>query len=171
MDHFKESLLTIHRTANGFHDMWKKACVKAVRCIAEAKEYQKHLYDKTHKEPEFREGDQVLVSTLNFNNLKVPKKIRYSFVGPLTMIRLKGRRKSHTPQDIVEVENSPGPVKKIMKAMKIILNQEDHRQYLVRFKNQTADKDKFFAEDAIPDVDLYLRQFRSSRKSEQSHQL
>ncbi|MBW0590465.1 hypothetical protein O181_130180 [Austropuccinia psidii MF-1] len=39
-------------------------------------------------EPDFKEGDQVLVSTLNFNNLKGPKKMRDSFVGPFTIIRL-----------------------------------------------------------------------------------
>ncbi|MBW0464595.1 hypothetical protein O181_004310 [Austropuccinia psidii MF-1] len=50
--------------------------------------------------------------------------------------------KTFTPQDIVEVEESPGPVKKIIKARKIRLNGKDQTQYLVRFKNQTADKDK-----------------------------
>ncbi|MBW0493678.1 hypothetical protein O181_033393 [Austropuccinia psidii MF-1] len=41
-------------------------------------------------EPDFKEGDQVLVCTLNFNNLKGPKKIRDSFVGPFTIIKLIG---------------------------------------------------------------------------------
>ncbi|MBW0534372.1 hypothetical protein O181_074087 [Austropuccinia psidii MF-1] len=70
--------------------MWKKACYTATRCIAEAKEYNKR-YDKTHKEPDFKEGDQGLVSTMNFNNLKGPKKITDSFVGPFTIIRLMGK--------------------------------------------------------------------------------
>ncbi|MBW0486055.1 hypothetical protein O181_025770 [Austropuccinia psidii MF-1] len=39
-------------------------------------------------EPDFKEGDQVLVSTLNFNNLKGLRKMRDSFLGPLTIIRL-----------------------------------------------------------------------------------
>ncbi|MBW0548252.1 hypothetical protein O181_087967 [Austropuccinia psidii MF-1] len=42
-------------------------------------------------EPEFKEGDQVLVSKLNFNNLKRPKKMRDSFGGPFTIIKLKGK--------------------------------------------------------------------------------
>ncbi|MBW0509464.1 hypothetical protein O181_049179 [Austropuccinia psidii MF-1] len=42
-------------------------------------------------EPEFKEGDQVLVSTLNFNNLQGPKKMRDSFLGPFTIIRLIGK--------------------------------------------------------------------------------
>ncbi|MBW0465404.1 hypothetical protein O181_005119 [Austropuccinia psidii MF-1] len=37
------------------------------------------------------------------------------------------RNKSHTPQDIVAVEDSPGPVKKITKARKIRLNGKDQR--------------------------------------------
>ncbi|MBW0573948.1 hypothetical protein O181_113663 [Austropuccinia psidii MF-1] len=42
-------------------------------------------------EPELKEGNQVLVSTLNFNNLKGPKKMRDSFVGPSTIIKLIGK--------------------------------------------------------------------------------
>ncbi|MBW0485256.1 hypothetical protein O181_024971 [Austropuccinia psidii MF-1] len=174
--------------------MWKKACETAARCIAESKEYNKQRYDKTHKQPDFREGDQVLVSTLNFNNLKGPKKMRDLFVGPFTIIiligknalevqliqefsrkhpvfpvslvkryhqtgkdKLPSRRKNPTPQDISEVEDSPRPVKKIINSRKITLNGKDYRQYLIRFKNQTADKDKWLAEDDIPDVYLHRR--------------
>ncbi|MBW0485615.1 hypothetical protein O181_025330 [Austropuccinia psidii MF-1] len=71
--------------------MWKRACDTAARCIAEAKEYNKQRWDKSHMEPDFKEGDQVLVSKLNFNNLKVPKKMRDSFVGPFTIIKLIGK--------------------------------------------------------------------------------
>ncbi|MBW0466613.1 hypothetical protein O181_006328 [Austropuccinia psidii MF-1] len=115
--------------------------------------------------PNFKEGDQVLVSTLNLNNLKGPKKMRDSFVGPFTIINLIGknevkvkltkefsrkqpvspvslvkpyfqteegkfpsRRKNPTPPEIVEVEDSPGPVKKIIKGRKIRLNSKDQRQ-------------------------------------------
>ncbi|MBW0541747.1 hypothetical protein O181_081462 [Austropuccinia psidii MF-1] len=177
--------------------MCKRACDKASKCIAEAKQYNKQRWDKSHMEPDFKEGEQVLVSTLNFNNLKGPKKMRDSFVGPFTIIKLVGknavevklteelsrkhpafpvslvkpyfqteedkfpsRKKSPTPPDIVEVENSPGLVKRIIKARKIGLNGRDQRQYLVRFKNQTADEDIWLAEDAIPDGDLHLRSFR-----------
>ncbi|MBW0486240.1 hypothetical protein O181_025955 [Austropuccinia psidii MF-1] len=80
------------------------------------------------------------------------------------------RKKNSTPPEIVEVEDHPGPVKKIIKARKIRLNGKDQRQYLVRFKNQTADKDKWLAEDAIPDENLHLRRFRTSRRTEQYNQ-
>ncbi|MBW0551094.1 hypothetical protein O181_090809 [Austropuccinia psidii MF-1] len=158
-------------------------------------------------EPDFKEGDQVLVSTTNFNNLKVPKKMRESFLGPLTIIKLIGknlvevklteefsrkhqvfpmslvkpyfqtekdrfpsRKKNTTPQEIVKVEESPCHVKKIIKARKIRLNGKDKRQYLVRFKNKTDDKDKWLAEDAIPDGNVHLRRFRDSRRTEKAHE-
>ncbi|MBW0573706.1 hypothetical protein O181_113421 [Austropuccinia psidii MF-1] len=187
--------------------MWKRACDTASKCIAEAKEYNKQRWDKSHMEPDFKEGDQVLVSTLNFNNLKGPKKMRDSFLGPFTIIKLIGknavegkltedfsrkhpvfpvslvktyfqteedkfpsRKQNPTPPKIVVVEDSPGPLKKIIKVWKITLNGKDQRQYLVRFKNQTADKEKWLAADAIPDGNLHLRRFRASRRTEQSHQ-
>ncbi|MBW0504046.1 hypothetical protein O181_043761 [Austropuccinia psidii MF-1] len=142
----------------------------AVKCIAEVKEYNKQMYERTNMEPDFKEGDQVLVSTLNFNNLKGPNEIRGSFVGPFTILkliaknaigkdRLPFRNKTQTPQDILEVEDSPDPVKKIR------LNGKDQRQYLVRFKNQIADKDQCLAEDAIPYGNLHLRSFRTSRRA------
>ncbi|MBW0514358.1 hypothetical protein O181_054073 [Austropuccinia psidii MF-1] len=136
--------------------MWQRACGTAAKCIAEAKEYNKQRWDKSHVEPDFKEGDQVLLSTLNFNNLKGPKKMRDSFVGPFSIINLVGtnavefklteefsrkhsvfpvssvkpyfqaeegkfpsRKKNPTPPEIVEVEDSPVPMKKIIRARKI----------------------------------------------------
>ncbi|MBW0462735.1 hypothetical protein O181_002450 [Austropuccinia psidii MF-1] len=163
--------------------MWKRKFDTAAKCIAEAKEYNKQRYERTHIKPYIKEGDQVLVSTLNFNSLKGPKKMRYSFVGLFTIIKLIGknavetgedrfpsRNKTYTPQEIVEVEDSPGPVKKIIRARKIRLNGKDQRQYLVILKGQTSDKDKGLAEDAIPDGKLKKRRFRASRRAENSHQ-
>ncbi|MBW0545122.1 hypothetical protein O181_084837 [Austropuccinia psidii MF-1] len=134
-------------------------------------------------ESEFKERDQVLVSTLNFNSLKGPKRMRDSFLGPFTIIKLIGknavqeeedrfpsRKKNPTPPEKVEVEDSPGPVKKDHKARKIRLNGNNQTQYLVRFKNQTADEDKWLAEDARPDGNLHLRRLRASMRTKKSHQ-
>ncbi|MBW0497811.1 hypothetical protein O181_037526 [Austropuccinia psidii MF-1] len=114
--------------------------------------------------PDYKEGDQVVVSTLTFNNLNGRKKMRDPFVGPFTIIKLIGtnavevklteefyrkhpgcpvslvkpyfqteedkspsRKKNLTPPEIVEVEDSPGPVKKIMKVRKIRLNGKGQR--------------------------------------------
>ncbi|MBW0560799.1 hypothetical protein O181_100514 [Austropuccinia psidii MF-1] len=130
VDHLKKNLLTIHPKAKDFHYMWKSACDTATKCIAEAKEYNKQRWDKTHMEPEFKEGDQVLVSTLNFDNLKGPKKMRdlKHPVFPVSLVKpyfqteedkFPSRKKNPTPPDIVEVEDSPGPVSNIIRARKI----------------------------------------------------
>ncbi|MBW0492356.1 hypothetical protein O181_032071 [Austropuccinia psidii MF-1] len=116
-------------------------------------------------EPDFKEADQVLVSTLNFKNIKGPNKMRDSFVAPFTIIKLIGknavevkltvesskknpvflvslvkpyfqteedkfpsRKKNPTPPEMLEVEDSPGPVKRIIKAREMRLNGKDQRQ-------------------------------------------
>ncbi|MBW0499741.1 hypothetical protein O181_039456 [Austropuccinia psidii MF-1] len=86
-------------------------------------------------------------------------------------VKFPSRKKLPTPPEIVEVEDSPGPVKKIIKVRKIRLNGKYQRQYLVRFKSQTTDKDKWLAENSIPDGNLHLRRFRASRRTEKSHKL
>ncbi|MBW0526396.1 hypothetical protein O181_066111 [Austropuccinia psidii MF-1] len=60
------------------------------------------------------------------------------------------RKKATIPQHIVEVKESPGPVKRIIRARKIRCNGKDQQQYFVGFKNQTAEKDKWLSEDSIP---------------------
>ncbi|MBW0498624.1 hypothetical protein O181_038339 [Austropuccinia psidii MF-1] len=70
--------------------------------------------------------------------------------------KFPSRKKIPTPPEIVEVDNSPGHVKKIMKARNITLNGKDQRQYLVGFKNKTADNNKWLEEEAIPDGNLNL---------------
>ncbi|MBW0475034.1 hypothetical protein O181_014749 [Austropuccinia psidii MF-1] len=47
-------------------------------------------WDKSHKVPDCKVGDLVLVSTLNFNNIKGPKKLKYSYVGPFVIVALHG---------------------------------------------------------------------------------
>ncbi|MBW0569430.1 hypothetical protein O181_109145 [Austropuccinia psidii MF-1] len=53
-------------------------------------EYAKQKWDKSHKTPEFKVGDLILVSTLNFNNIKGPKKLKDSFAGPFIIKALHG---------------------------------------------------------------------------------
>ncbi|MBW0549506.1 hypothetical protein O181_089221 [Austropuccinia psidii MF-1] len=182
-DHLKKNLVSIHPNSKDFHDIWKKACDTAARCIAEAKEYNKQRYDKTHKGSDFKEVDKVLLPTINFNKLKNEVEVKLTEessrkhpVFPASLVRpyhqtgkdkLPSRRKKPTPQGIVQVEDSPILVKKIIKARRIRLNGKDNRQYLIRFKNQTADKYKWIPEDTITDGDLHLRRFRASRSPEQ----
>ncbi|MBW0563944.1 hypothetical protein O181_103659 [Austropuccinia psidii MF-1] len=92
-------------------------------------------------EPDFKKGDQVLVSKLNFNDPKGPKKMREELsrkhpVFPVSLVKpyfrtgedkFTSRKNTTTPPDIVEVEDSIGPVKKIIKARKIKLNGKYQR--------------------------------------------
>ncbi|MBW0497464.1 hypothetical protein O181_037179 [Austropuccinia psidii MF-1] len=83
--------------------------------------------------------------------------------------KFPSRKNTTTPPDIVKMEDSLGPVKKIIKSRKIRLNGKYQRQYLVRFKTQTANKDKWLAEDAIQDGNLQLTGFGASRRTVMSH--
>ncbi|MBW0545845.1 hypothetical protein O181_085560 [Austropuccinia psidii MF-1] len=159
--------------------MWKRACYTAAKFIAEAKEYNKQRWDKTHMEPDFKEGDQVLVSTLSFDNLKGPKKMRDSFVGPLTIINLIG--KNAVEVKLTEECSRKHPVFPVSLVKPYLQTEEQSHTtrysgsgvfpLTFRFKSQTTDKDKWLAEDAITDGNLHLRIFRASRRTEQSHQL
>ncbi|MBW0502576.1 hypothetical protein O181_042291 [Austropuccinia psidii MF-1] len=53
-------------------------------------DYAKEKWDKSHKVPNFKVGDLVLVSALNFDNIKHPKKLKYSYVGPFVIVALHG---------------------------------------------------------------------------------
>ncbi|MBW0551166.1 hypothetical protein O181_090881 [Austropuccinia psidii MF-1] len=140
VDHLKKNLLTIHPTAKDFHDMWKRACDTPAECIAEAKEDNK-------------QGDECSGSQTYIGIFKKAPSLSNKFGQAILQNRggqIPSTKKKPTPPDIVEVEDSSGPV--------------------IRFKNQTADKDKWLAEVAIPDGNLNLRRFSSSRRTEQAHQ-
>ncbi|MBW0510532.1 hypothetical protein O181_050247 [Austropuccinia psidii MF-1] len=116
-------------------------------------------------EPDFKEGDKVLVSILNLNNLKGPKKMRDSILGPFIIIKLIWKNE-------VEVKLTEESLRKhpVFPERKIRMNGQDQKHHLVRFKNQTEDTDKWLAEDAIPDLNLHLRRFSASSRTEKSHQ-
>ena len=82
--------IEVHPTALSFHEMLAKARDHTGKCIAQALDYSKERWDKTHKTPELKVGDNVLISTVNFNNLQGPKKLRDSFVGPFVIIKMHG---------------------------------------------------------------------------------
>ncbi|MBW0468664.1 hypothetical protein O181_008379 [Austropuccinia psidii MF-1] len=157
----------------------------AAKCIADAKEYNKKRWDKSHMEPDFKKGDQVALhyhSTDGENAVEVKLTEEFSRKHPVFPVSLvkpyfqteedkfPSRKKNSTPPEKVEVEDSPGPVKKIMKARKIRLNGKDQRQYVVRFENQTAYKDQWLSEGAIPYEKLDLKRFRFSMRTEKAHQ-
>ncbi|MBW0541284.1 hypothetical protein O181_080999 [Austropuccinia psidii MF-1] len=53
-------------------------------------EYAKQKWDESHETSEFKVGDLILVSTLNFNNIKGPKKFINSFAGPFIIEAIQG---------------------------------------------------------------------------------
>ncbi|MBW0577047.1 hypothetical protein O181_116762 [Austropuccinia psidii MF-1] len=53
-------------------------------------DYAKQKWDKSHKVPDSKVGDLVLVYTLNFNNRKGPKNLKDSYVGPFVIASLHG---------------------------------------------------------------------------------
>ncbi|MBW0574681.1 hypothetical protein O181_114396 [Austropuccinia psidii MF-1] len=89
-DTLKKGLVDIHPTASSFKIMLDKARHLANRCIQYSFKYTKERWDKAHKPPDFKIGDLVLVSTLNFHNIKGPKKLKDSFAGPFMIKALHG---------------------------------------------------------------------------------
>ena len=56
--------------------MLSKARDYAAQCIQDSARYNKERWDKTHGEPNFQVGDEVLISTVNFNNIQGPRKLK-----------------------------------------------------------------------------------------------
>ncbi|MBW0507084.1 hypothetical protein O181_046799 [Austropuccinia psidii MF-1] len=77
-----KDLVDIHPKASSFKLMLGKARHHANRCMKDSFKYAKERWDKSHKPPDFKIRDLVLVSTLNLNNIKGPKKLKDSFAGP-----------------------------------------------------------------------------------------
>ncbi|MBW0577714.1 hypothetical protein O181_117429 [Austropuccinia psidii MF-1] len=70
----------------------------------DAFEYNKQKWDKSQKTPEFKAGALILVSTLNFNNIKGPKKSKDSFEGKFIIKGLHGTNEVQVEQS-GELEN------------------------------------------------------------------
>ncbi|MBW0516455.1 hypothetical protein O181_056170 [Austropuccinia psidii MF-1] len=85
-DNLKNDLVDIHPTASRFNLFLDKK------------------WDKSNKTPEFKVGDLILVSTLNFNNIKGPKKLEDSFSRPFIFKALHGTNAVQVELS-VELEN------------------------------------------------------------------
>ncbi|MBW0564543.1 hypothetical protein O181_104258 [Austropuccinia psidii MF-1] len=81
-DTLKKDLVDKHPTASIFKLMLDKARHHANRCMKYSFNYANERWDKIHKPPDFKIGDLVIVSTLNFNNIKGPQKLKDSLAGP-----------------------------------------------------------------------------------------
>ncbi|MBW0520901.1 hypothetical protein O181_060616 [Austropuccinia psidii MF-1] len=89
-DTLKKDLVDIHQTASSFQIMLNKGRHHPNRCMQDSFKYAKERWDKIHKPPDLKIGDLVLVSTLNFNNIKGSKKLKDSFAGPFMIKALHG---------------------------------------------------------------------------------
>ncbi|MBW0558028.1 hypothetical protein O181_097743 [Austropuccinia psidii MF-1] len=89
-DTLKKDLVDICPTASSFKIMLDKARHNANIYMQESFEYVNERWDKGHKPPDFKIGDLVLVSTLNFNNKGGPKKLNNCFAGPFMIKALHG---------------------------------------------------------------------------------
>ncbi|MBW0553556.1 hypothetical protein O181_093271 [Austropuccinia psidii MF-1] len=89
-DTLRKDLIDIHPFSSSFNIMLDKVKNHAKQSMNDAFDYVKQKLDKSHKVPDFKVGDLVLVSTLNFNNKNVPKKVKYSDLGPCVIVALHG---------------------------------------------------------------------------------
>ncbi|MBW0567536.1 hypothetical protein O181_107251 [Austropuccinia psidii MF-1] len=85
-DTLRKDLIDIHPTASSFKIMLDKVKHHAKKRMDDFFDYAKQKWDKSNKVPDFKVGDLVLVSTLNFNNIKGPKKLKDSYVGPFLLL-------------------------------------------------------------------------------------
>ncbi|MBW0575119.1 hypothetical protein O181_114834, partial [Austropuccinia psidii MF-1] len=89
-DTLRKGLIDIHPTASSFEMMLYKVKHHEKQRMDDAFEYAKQRWDKSHKVPDFKLGYLVLVPTLNSNNIKGPKKLKYSYLGPFFIVFLHG---------------------------------------------------------------------------------
>ncbi|MBW0469490.1 hypothetical protein O181_009205 [Austropuccinia psidii MF-1] len=89
-DNLKKDSVDRHPTARSFKIMLDKARHHANRCMQDSFKYAKGRWEKSHKPPVLKVGYLVLVSTLSFNFIQGPKKLKYSFEGPIIIRALHG---------------------------------------------------------------------------------
>ncbi|MBW0548884.1 hypothetical protein O181_088599, partial [Austropuccinia psidii MF-1] len=77
-------------TASSFKIILDKVKHHEKQSIHYAFDYAKQKEDKSHKVPDFKAGALALVSTLSFNNIKGPKRLKYLYVGPFFIVFLHG---------------------------------------------------------------------------------
>ncbi|MBW0538788.1 hypothetical protein O181_078503 [Austropuccinia psidii MF-1] len=91
-DTLRKNLIYIHPAASSFMLMLDKVKHHAKESMNEAWneafDYAKQKWDKSHIVPDFKVGDLVLVSTLNFNNIKGLNQLKDSYLGPFFMVGL-----------------------------------------------------------------------------------
>ncbi|MBW0483442.1 hypothetical protein O181_023157 [Austropuccinia psidii MF-1] len=89
-DKLRKDLIDIHPKASSLKIILDKVKHHAKKSMHDAFDYAKQMWDKSHKVLDFKVGDLVLASTFNFDNIKGPKKLKESYVGPFFIVALHG---------------------------------------------------------------------------------
>ncbi|MBW0593735.1 hypothetical protein O181_133450 [Austropuccinia psidii MF-1] len=89
-DILRKDLIDIDPTASSFKIMLDKVKYHAKQIMNDTFDYAKQKWDKSHTVPDLKLGHLILVSTLNFNNIKGPKKLKDSYLGPFVIAALHG---------------------------------------------------------------------------------
>ncbi|MBW0512821.1 hypothetical protein O181_052536 [Austropuccinia psidii MF-1] len=85
-DTLRKHLIAIPPTDSRFKTMLDKVKPHAKQSMKDAFDYVKQKKDKSHKVPDFKLVYLVLVSTLNLNNIKGPKKLKYPYTGTFFIV-------------------------------------------------------------------------------------
>ncbi|MBW0472544.1 hypothetical protein O181_012259 [Austropuccinia psidii MF-1] len=176
-DTLRKDLIDIHPAASSFKIMLEKVKHHEKQSMDDSFNYAKKKWDKSHKVQDCKAGDLGLASTLNFNNIKGPKKLKDSYVGPFVIVFLHGTNavkvelsadkellplRNRNPLTVPPVEQSDE--KKINKVItERRLRGKNQREYLVRYRNPVHE-DEWLAESGIPDSDKLLRRFTHERR-------
>lgn len=62
-------------------------------------------------------------------------------------------------------EDDNGIIEKVLQEKRVKIKNKDKKLYLVKFKNQTADNDKWLTEEDIPNASTLLRRFRIEKRN------
>ncbi|MBW0577752.1 hypothetical protein O181_117467 [Austropuccinia psidii MF-1] len=177
VDTLKKDLVDIHPTASSFELLLYKVRHHENQIMNYAFEYAKQKWDKSHKAPKFKVGDLILVATLNFDNIKGPKKLKDYFAGPFIIEALRGKNavqhhtssdkelyplRNETPLEVPPLDQSEE--KKVLKVLKERrLRGKNEREYLVRYRTPQHEDERMVAEK-IPDSQKLLRRFKHERR-------
>ncbi|MBW0538901.1 hypothetical protein O181_078616 [Austropuccinia psidii MF-1] len=88
VDTLRKGSIEIHPTDSRFKIILDKVKYHVKQSMKDAFDYANQKWDRSHKVPDFKLGDLALALTLNFNNIKGPKKLKDSYLGPFVIVAL-----------------------------------------------------------------------------------
>ncbi|MBW0508967.1 hypothetical protein O181_048682 [Austropuccinia psidii MF-1] len=163
-DTLREDLIEIHPTPSSFKMILYKVKHHAKQIMNDTFYYAKKKWHKSHKVPDLKVGDLLLVSTLNFNNIKGPKKLKIpNLIKPYQPAEKElFPLRNPTPLAVPQVEqNEDKKINKVIKERR--LRGKNQRKYVVRYRNPVHE-DEWLAESEIPESDKLLKRFRYERR-------